>query len=229
MVKKSALNSLAGRLGVFKNAQAVISSSNSVKTDADDFSFGNTSHNRASEIWNDADVSKTALVANRKWVELFGQISLLIGDLEEIHIRDCVVVSAIPKKYELAVFSAKPMARRIFQLCEAAQSNSLPIHETVFAMLQDESKPLVLRLGFDDLTADEHMVLSRQPHSPFLHLAPSILTVLGGLITLPEYLSHLTQISPHSTLMFDRQTLGRISIGMVPNINIFPTGVANGS
>lgn len=165
----------------------------------------------------------------QKWIELFGQVSLLAGLDDDIHVQNCTVVSPIPDKYELAVFSAAPLARRIWTMCEAAQSNNLSIHETVSEMLSDERKPLVLRLGFDALNTDESRVLRKQPHAPFLHLAPQILLVLGGLIKMPEYLSHLEQIPSTATLVFDKSTLGQISVGMVPNINILPTGETNGS
>lgn len=161
------------------------------------------------------------------WIELFGKLSLLVGSEDAIHVQDKSILTPVPDKYELAVFSAAPIARRIWTMCEAAQSNNLPIVSTVSEMLADESRPLVLRLGFDDLTPAEHKVLSKQPHAPFLHLAPQILLVLGGLIQMPEYLSHLEQIPSTATLVFDKSTLGQIAVGMVPNINILPTGGAN--
>ncbi len=168
-------------------------------------------------------------MVTQKWIELFGRLSLLAGSEDEIHVRNCVVVSPIPDKYELAVFSASSISRRIWTMCQAANDNGLPIVETVSAMLSDETKPLVLRLGFDDLTPAEHKILSKQPHSPFLHLAPQILLVLGGLITMPEYISHLEQIPSDATLIFDKSSLGFIAVGMVPNINILPIGETHGS
>ena len=158
------------------------------------------------------------------FVELFGRLALLISTESEVLVRDKRIISPIPEKLELALVGANPMSRRIWQLCLSAQSCNLPVYETVLAMLQDESKPLVLRLGFDDFTAEEHKILSKQPHAPFLHLAQPVLLILAGLVTLPTYIEHLEQIPADKTIIFTRSTLVQIAAGSIPNINILPAG-----
>lgn len=166
---------------------------------------------------------------NTHWLELIGKLALLISTESEVHVQDKRIVSNIPEKIELALVGAAPISRRLYQLCLSAQSCNLPVYETVLAMLQDESKPLVLRLGFDDLNSVEHAELSKQPHQPFLHLAQPVLLILAGLIQIPTYVEHLEQIPADRTIIFTRRTLVQIAAGSVPNINILPTGESNGS
>jgi hypothetical protein len=163
------------------------------------------------------------------WIQIFGQMSLLTGASPEIHVRDKRILTPVSDKFQLALVGAKPISRRLWQLCESAKACDLPIFETVNQMLADESKPLSLRLGFDDLTSDEYKVLSKQPHQPFIHLCPQILFVISGLVQLPEYLEHLEQIPADRILAFDRETLARVGAGLYPNINLLPTGESNGS
>jgi hypothetical protein len=158
------------------------------------------------------------------WIQIFGQMSLLTGASPEIHVRNRTILTSVPDKFSLAVFSAAPISRRLYQLCLSAKACDLPIFETVSQMLSDESKPISLRLGFDDLTVEEYKVLSKQPHAPFIHLCPQILFILSGLVQLPEYLEHLEQIPADKTLVFDRETFARIGAGFYPNINILPSG-----
>jgi hypothetical protein len=158
------------------------------------------------------------------WIQLFGQMALLTGAEAEIHVRNRTILTPVPDKFQLACVGANPISRRLWQLCESAKACDLPIFETVNQMLADESKPISLRLGFDDLTSAEYKVLSKVPHQPFLHLAPQILFIVSGLCTLPEYLEHLEHIPADRTLAFDRECLARVGGGLYPNINILPAG-----
>jgi hypothetical protein len=162
------------------------------------------------------------------WIQIFGQMSLLTGAEAEIRVRNRTILTSVPDKFSLAVFSAAPISRRLYQLCLSAKACDLPIFETVSQMLADESKPISLRLGFDDLTGDEYSKLSKVPHAPFIHLCPQILFVISGLAQLPEYLEHLEQIPADRTLVFDRECLARIGAGLYPNLNILPVGATHG-
>ena len=153
----------------------------------------------------------------KKWITAIGQAAVLIAKHEIVYVQRGKVLNQLTPQLHLAAVGAGAIARRSFEFVTSAASFNLPPYATAMQMISDETKPLSLRLGFDDLQKDER-ILRTTPHAPFVLLAPTVVLIMAGLQKIPHYLSQLE--STTETLELSTATLAMIALGVVPNFTV---------